>query len=192
MGASQSRPPPRDPAPWGAGHAQWGDTPFHPRSQPAAGGSSTHHHNKNHRRASSSLQSQLGRAAAPTPTMPSFFSFQQGSERAQNVRYPSEASPLLGRYRAVPRPSDRAAAARGGGGGRGLLVSGQTGLLSADPAWRGSVHVGYGALAAAAAAEQEEEGDGDDEGEDSDEDGEDGGAGCLWFGAGGGGGGYAG
>ena len=181
MGASQSRPPHRDPAPWGAGHAQWGDTPFHPRSQPAAGSSG------NHRRASSSLQSHLGRAPAPAPTstMPSFFSFQQGSERAQNVRYLSEASPLLGRFRAVPRPSDRAAAARGGGGGRGLLVPGQTGLLSADPAWRGSVHVGYGALAAAAAAEQQEEGDGDDQGADSDEDGEEGEAGCLWLGAGG-------
>ncbi|SPQ17994.1 766c2110-6a98-414c-8f04-bd692192055c [Thermothielavioides terrestris] len=59
--------------------------------------------------------------------MPHFFSFQQGSERAQNVRYLSEASPLLGRFRVVPRPSDRptsgvsrtAGGIAGGGGGSG-------------------------------------------------------------------------
>ncbi|AEO70191.1 uncharacterized protein THITE_2121273 [Thermothielavioides terrestris NRRL 8126] len=129
--------------------------------------------------------------------MPHFFSFQQGSERAQNVRYLSEASPLLGRFRVVPRPSDRptsgvsrtaggiAGGGGGSGGGRGrarvtagglgLLPGGQIGLLSSgEPGWRGSVHVGYGALVAAAAAaaeaealeagegqSEEEEGDGD-------------------------------
>ncbi|KAM7188726.1 hypothetical protein V8F20_010443 [Naviculisporaceae sp. PSN 640] len=71
--------------------------------------------------------------------MPTFFSFQQGSENAQNVRYHAEASPLLGRFRAVPRPSERVP--------RHTRSAGQLGLLSAG--YRGSVHVGYGALVVA-------------------------------------------
>jgi len=93
--------------------------------------------------------------------MPSFFSFQQGSETVQNIRYGTEASPLLGRFRAVPRPShlDRSSPRR-------ARSASQLGLLSAG--WRGSVHVGYGALVAAeleAAADDEAE-DGDDEEEE--------------------------
>ncbi|KAJ4296993.1 hypothetical protein N0V88_003909 [Collariella sp. IMI 366227] len=62
---------------------------------------------------------------APAPALPSFFSFQQGSERAQNVKYHSEASPLLGRYRAVPRPSDRTVGTgRGGGEGQHRVSDG--------------------------------------------------------------------
>lgn len=66
--------------------------------------------------------------------MPSFFSFEQGNEsRARHT----DASPLLGRYRAVPTSttSNRR-------GSLGLLTRGS---------WRNSVHVGhgYGALLAA-------------------------------------------
>lgn len=98
---------------------------------------------------------------APAPAMPSFFSFQQGSETVQNIRYGTETSPLLGRFRAVPRPSDdlnRSSSRR-------TRSSSQLGLLSAG--WRGSVHVGYGALIAAGleAAASEEGDDGDDEDE---------------------------
>ncbi|KAK4147809.1 uncharacterized protein C8A04DRAFT_33910 [Dichotomopilus funicola] len=120
----------------------------------------------------------------PSTSSPSFFSFQQGSERAQNVRHPSEASPLLGRFRAVPRSSGSTSRGLGqGGGGRsglgfgargsgsGMGGGGQMGLLSGDPGWRGSVYVGYGALVVAAVEEEEEEareraGYGDHEGGD--------------------------
>ncbi|KAL2023608.1 hypothetical protein VTK56DRAFT_1765 [Thermocarpiscus australiensis] len=121
------------------------------------------------------------------PVIPTFFSFQQGSERAQTGRYlAAEASPLLGRFRAVPRPavpggsgSRRAGSASAlsapvPGGGWG----GQLGLLSsAEPPWRGSVHVGYGALVAAAAGA--EEGDGEGWEEDEEEEGEEGGWCCA-------------
>ncbi|KAK4218265.1 hypothetical protein QBC37DRAFT_369212 [Rhypophila decipiens] len=87
--------------------------------------------------------------------MPTFFSFQQGSENAQNVRYHAEASPLLGRFRAVPRPSERTP--------RQTRSNSHLGLLSAG--YRGSVHVGYGALVAAGL----ESGDSDDEFDSADE-----------------------
>ncbi|KAL1839417.1 hypothetical protein VTJ49DRAFT_1518 [Mycothermus thermophilus] len=119
----------------------------------------------------------------------SFFSFQQGSERAQNTRYLSETSPLLGRYRAVPRPVAAAPAGNyGGRGGRpgrsasadhGSRAQGKSGgglsaLSEAPPGWRGSVHVGYGALVVAAAEQQAaEDGDDEDDGYDESEDEED-------------------
>ncbi|GAB1310232.1 hypothetical protein MFIFM68171_00442 [Madurella fahalii] len=115
--------------------------------------------------------------------MPSFFSFVQGSERAQNVRYHAEATPLLGRYRAVPRPAtDRGLPRAAGGGGRraGTAPMG-LGLLSADPGYRGSVHVGYGALFAAAADEEGEDGEecsGDEE-DGEDDEREEGDGGCC-------------
>ncbi|KAK5992661.1 hypothetical protein PT974_06076 [Cladobotryum mycophilum] len=66
--------------------------------------------------------------------MPSFFQFTQGTE--SRVR-PTDSSPLLGRYRAVPpRP------------GIGRRRS-QLGLFSNQPGARDSIHVGYGALVAA-------------------------------------------
>jgi hypothetical protein len=118
--------------------------------------------------------------------MPSFFSFQQGSERAQNVRYLSEASPLLGRFRAVPRPNDRPVGnGRNGGGGRASMSQGQMGLLSAEAGWRGSVHVGYGALAAAAAEELEDEDEGDDGYSEEEEEDAGGEVGCCCAGDGG-------
>ncbi|KAK4105665.1 hypothetical protein N658DRAFT_417273 [Parathielavia hyrcaniae] len=182
MGHSQSKnPPARD---RGHGHGlglgqtrpggHWDrdrDTaPYRYHALPKQPGkhSSNHNHNHNHhhhRRTSLSSLSQGSTATpAPPPAMPSFFSFQQGSERAQNVRYLSEASPLLGRFRAVPRPMDRPV---GNGGGRAPLLSsshGQMGLLSAaEPGWRGSVHVGYGALVVAAAAEERGEGEEEEE-----------------------------
>ncbi|KAJ4414152.1 hypothetical protein N0V85_003270 [Neurospora sp. IMI 360204] len=94
-------------------------------------------------------------AAQQTGPLPNFFSFEQGSERAQG-RYQNESTPLLGRFRAMP-----------GGPGRRRESDDQMGLLTAG--WRGSVHVGYGALMAAAA-----EGDGeyDDSGSEDEDDSE--------------------
>lgn len=65
--------------------------------------------------------------------MPAFFSFEQGSET--RTRPLNDTSPLLGRYRAVPRHPD------GRSGRRGSL-----GLLTRE-SWRGSVHIGYGTSA---------------------------------------------
>lgn len=73
--------------------------------------------------------------------MPSFFSFEQGSE--SRARPPaSDTSPLLGRFRAVPRDT--------GIGTRSSNRRGSLGLLT-RASWRDSVHVGhgYGALLAA-------------------------------------------
>jgi len=132
--------------------------------QPQGRRSGSHQQYQQQRYRSSHLAPSFARASAP-PVMPSFFSFQQGSETVQNIRYSTEASPLLGRFRAVPRPSDIDRSSP-----RRARSTNQLGLLSAG--WRGSVHVGYGALIAAgleAAADDEEADDGDDEGgEDSD------------------------
>jgi hypothetical protein len=76
--------------------------------------------------------------------MSTIFSFQQGSESSR-VRYNTDSSPLLGRFRAVPR-RDSITPRRS---------SGQLGLLSAG--FRGSVHVGYGALLAAELADEEQQ-----------------------------------
>ncbi|KAK4129392.1 hypothetical protein N657DRAFT_563336 [Parathielavia appendiculata] len=146
------------------------------------------HSNHNRRTSLSNLSHGTATPTLP-PAMPSFFSFQQGSERAQNVRYLSEASPLLGRFRAVPRQNDRPVGNGRSGGGRAPMSHGQMGLLSAEPGWRGSVHVGYGALVAAAAAEEQEEEEDGYEDEDEDEEGEAGGdggeVGCCCVGDGG-------
>lgn len=77
--------------------------------------------------------------------MPTFFSFEQGSE--SRARLPaSDTSPLLGRFRAVPREGAGARSNR-----RGSL-----GLLT-RASWRNSVHVGhgYGALLAAGLEEEQ-------------------------------------
>lgn len=87
--------------------------------------------------------------------MPTIFSFEQGNERS---RYPTDSSPLLGRFRAVPRAP--------GGGGTASNRRGSLGLLS-RASWRGSVHVGYGSTALLAA------GLGDDESDESDDDDDD-------------------
>ena len=173
-----------------------------------------HHHQQNHNR---SYQPRSSRprprprrtsfpssAAAAIPTMPTFFSFQQGSERAQNTRYHfTEASPLLGRFRAVPRPADRIAAnsgrrisssVRGHGKGQGVGLglgsgSGGQGLLSVHNG--GGVGGGGGSGIedlgpgwrgsvhvgygyGALAAAMESDGDGDDDEDDDDEEDEDG------------------
>lgn len=70
-------------------------------------------------------------------TMPSFFQFTQGTE--SRTRPASDASPLLGRFRAVPPPPLNR---RPSTGALGLLSS-------ALGNGRGSVHGGYGALLAA-------------------------------------------
>jgi len=132
--------------------------------QPQGRRSGSHRQYQRQRHQSSHLAPSSAGARAP-PVMPSFFSFQQGSETVQNIRYSTEASPLLGRFRAVPRPSDLDRSSP-----RRARSTSQLGLLSAG--WRGSVHVGYGALIAAgleAAAVDEDADDRDDEGgEDSD------------------------
>ncbi|KAK7985004.1 hypothetical protein PG996_005758 [Apiospora saccharicola] len=65
--------------------------------------------------------------------MPEFFPFIPGTETSRTARqHASDASPLLGRFRAVPRNQQR----RHSASALGLLSSGG----------RGSVHVGYGAL----------------------------------------------
>lgn len=101
--------------------------------------------------------------------MSSFFQFTQGSE--SRIR-PTDSSPLLGRFRAVPpRP----------GLGLGHRRHSQLGLL-ADRlgGGRGSVHVGYGALVAAELlAGGGGDDDDDDDGQAVDDDGDDDG-GSAW------------
>ncbi|ORY55462.1 uncharacterized protein BCR38DRAFT_356832 [Pseudomassariella vexata] len=86
--------------------------------------------------------------------MPDFFPFIPGTETSRTARqHHADASPLLGRFRAVPR---QGRARRSSGGSQlGLLASGG----------RGSVHVGYGALITAGLGD-----DADEDGYDSDED----------------------
>ncbi|KAK4242692.1 hypothetical protein C8A03DRAFT_40033 [Achaetomium macrosporum] len=165
---------------------QW--EPYRPRSRSQSRSRSWQTQTQRRKTSLSTLPSTVPTSPTLTaPTMPppttSFFSFQQGSERAQHVRYLSEASPLLGRYRAMPRPSSglnisssssSRTGAGGGGGGRQMgmgLLSSASASFADEPGWRGSVHVGhgYGALVAAAAAdgvgEEEEHEDENEEGE---------------------------
>lgn len=103
-----------------------------------------------------------------TIPMPSFFSFQQGSE-SSHLRYTADASPLLGRFRAVPRPEHTSPRRSGLGAGNRDSQS-RIGLLSAG--WRGSVHVGYGAVLARELDEDDEDEYDDDDIDEDDEDGE--------------------
>ncbi|KAK4229692.1 hypothetical protein QBC38DRAFT_534847 [Podospora fimiseda] len=103
----------------------------------------------------------------PSSIMPTFFSFEQGSERAQNVRHYNtvESSPLLGRFRAVPRSSNNSSFSSQHwdpkpGIGRSRTAPGDLGRAAG---WRGSVHVGYGAIAQEE-GEDEEDGEGEGEG----------------------------
>jgi hypothetical protein len=93
--------------------------------------------------------------------MPPFFSFDQGTETHPRYNPANDASPLLGRFRAVPRWGGF-----GGGGGPAPTTNrGQLGLLSragGRGGWGGSVHVGYGAVLLAT----ELDGDEDDDEED--------------------------
>ncbi|TPX08427.1 uncharacterized protein E0L32_010157 [Thyridium curvatum] len=100
--------------------------------------------------------------------MPSFFSFQQGNEA--RALFPADASPLLGRFRAVPRPL-------GGGGyaGGGLGAAQQRGG-QINAAWRGSVHIGYGAVLAQQLEDEEDDETGDEDGLSDDDEG---GLGCV-------------
>ncbi|KAI0882134.1 uncharacterized protein GGS22DRAFT_48216 [Annulohypoxylon maeteangense] len=85
--------------------------------------------------------------------MPDFFPFIPGTETGRLARqHASEASPLLGRFRAVPTASRTAAAS----------AVPQLGLLSTNGG-RGSVHVGYGALLVAGMDSDDDEDDGDDD-----------------------------
>lgn len=86
--------------------------------------------------------------------MPTFFSFEQGTE-ARSRLPAAEASPLLGRFRAVPRDP------------RSSNRRGSLGLLT-RASWRNSVHVGhgYGALISAGLDDDRTAGGGGDELED--------------------------
>ncbi|KAH8682392.1 hypothetical protein BX600DRAFT_479051 [Xylariales sp. PMI_506] len=90
--------------------------------------------------------------------MPEFFPFIPGTETSRAARqHASDASPLLGRFRAVPRTTQH--------GTNPLRTrASQLGLLSSGG--RGSVHVGYGAAIAAGL-------DSDSDGYDSDDDSDD-------------------
>lgn len=80
--------------------------------------------------------------------MPEFFPFIPGTETGRAARqHASDSSPLLGRFRAVPRQPQQQ----------------HIGLLSSGG--RGSVHVGYGALVVGP-----EDDDDDDEASDDDDD----------------------
>ncbi|KAI0158253.1 hypothetical protein GGR57DRAFT_459656 [Xylariaceae sp. FL1272] len=80
--------------------------------------------------------------------MPNFFPFTPGTESGRASRYQTadSTSPLLGRFRAVPRSSNPAPRSS---------RAGSVSLLSA--VGRGSVHVGYGALVAAGLDSEEED-----------------------------------
>ncbi len=93
--------------------------------------------------------------------MPEFFPFIQGTET--NRQHASDASPLLGRFRAVP-PAPRSQAQTQ------TQQQQHLGLLSVGGG-RGSVHVGYGALLAAAGLASSDYGSDSDSDDDSDDDG---------------------
>jgi hypothetical protein len=98
--------------------------------------------------------------------MPTFFSFQQGSEDSSRfTHHGNDSTPLLGRFRAVPRPQNNYHSLRAG---RARSSSGPLDVLTHG--WRGSVHVGYGALLAAAGFDDEGEEEESDETEDEDGD----------------------
>ncbi|KAK8103907.1 uncharacterized protein PG998_010940 [Apiospora kogelbergensis] len=87
--------------------------------------------------------------------MPEFFPFIPGTETSRTARqHASDASPLLGRFRAVPRSQQR----RRSASALGLLSNG----------WRGSVHVGYGALIASELDRAPQDDDSNDGYEDDD------------------------
>ncbi|KAH9906511.1 hypothetical protein F4778DRAFT_653732 [Xylariomycetidae sp. FL2044] len=89
--------------------------------------------------------------------MPEFFPFIPGSETSRAARLnQADTSPLLGRFRAVPRRARQSSRSH----------PSQLGLLSAGA--RGSVHVGYGALVAAGLVDSDE---GDEYGSDDEDDG---------------------
>lgn len=89
--------------------------------------------------------------------MPTFFSFEQGNET--RTQYPTDTSPLLGRYRAVPRHPEIRSNRRG-----------SLGLLTRE-SWRGSVHIGHGtsALLATGLADAVDDSDDDDVYDDFDD-----------------------
>ncbi|KAI0178844.1 hypothetical protein GGR52DRAFT_578987 [Hypoxylon sp. FL1284] len=112
--------------------------------------------------------------------MPDFFPFIPGTETGRAARqHASEASPLLGRFRAVP-PS-RAAASPLARAAQQQHQQQQLGFLTAGG--RGSVHVGYGAQLVASGLERDysdEEDDEDEDGDGGDEDGNGRGCGAAW------------
>lgn len=82
--------------------------------------------------------------------MPSFFSFEQGNE--SRARFPAtDTSPLLGRFRAVPRDGRVSTNTTNRRGSLGLLTR---------ASWRNSVHIGHGYGALLAAGLEDEYGGG--------------------------------
>lgn len=79
--------------------------------------------------------------------MPDFFPFIPGSEASRAARqHAADSSPLLGRFRAVPRTRNTPRS----------HAQGQLGLLGVAGN-RGSVHVGYGALLTAGLDDEDED-----------------------------------
>lgn len=205
MGLSQSKPPPP-----GRGRYSHYQHYYHTASDhhdyhydPRRRRRRRHHSRRSSLPVLPLLPSPAPAPPAPAPTMPAFFSFQQGSERTQNAHSLSESSPLLGRYRAVPRPdagrlSAAAAVQAHGQGQLGLLstagiASPHGGAASAKSGWRKGAGAGGGAPAVGgygyaygtlgfAAAEvggvEEEEGEREEEREDEGDGGGDGGCCC--------------
>lgn len=87
--------------------------------------------------------------------MPNFFEFIPGTETSRAARqHASDASPLLGRFRAVPRSHAQQQPSHHTRRQRASSSSQLAALLSAGG--RGSVHVGYGALVTAALGSDDE------------------------------------
>lgn len=85
--------------------------------------------------------------------MPTFFSFEQGSE--SRSRFPTtDTSPLLGRFRAVPGQPRAANTSSNRRGSLGLLTR---------ASWRNSVHIGHGYGALINAGLQDDGSSGDDD-----------------------------
>lgn len=95
--------------------------------------------------------------------MPEFFPFIPGSEASRAARqHAADSSPLLGRFRAVPRTRNAPRS----------HAQGQLGLLGVAGN-RGSVHVGYGALVTAGLdGEDEDDTSNSNSNDDSDSDGD--------------------
>ncbi|KAK4658557.1 hypothetical protein QC762_102760 [Podospora pseudocomata] len=196
MGISSSKSPPPPPPGGGISGANWHNSNHYHYNNYQSNSNNRYDDNNNNRRLLGPKRPRVkSRSSLPTsqtpvaqPTMPSFFSFEQGSERTQNVRFfNGESSPLLGRFRAVPRPNTTfggphrtntggsiSSIGSGPTGGRARHYhpprgGAQAGIIN-EPGWRGSVHVGYGAIVAAEAEAEEEAGDGDDEAESDSDD----------------------
>ncbi|KAK9414974.1 hypothetical protein AB5N19_08433 [Seiridium cardinale] len=94
--------------------------------------------------------------------MPNFFPFIPGTETSRAARqHASDSSPLLGRFRAVPRSHQQHQSHNHPYGSRRHRASSSASRLAAllSAGGRGSVHVGYGALVTASLESDDESSD---------------------------------